>query len=127
LSELLSRPNVRDLYEGLRGLIAELIKALSPMAILITGSLARGEFVRGMSDIDLLVLIERAPSKQERFSLRNVGGVDVEIIVYGLGEAIRSAGEGNPLILDALRNGVVIYGHLTPGLEALRNPGRRTA
>lgn len=127
LGELLSRPNVGDLYEGLRDLLAELINALSPVAILVIGSLARGEFVRGMSDIDLLILIERAPGKQERFFLRNVRGVDVEIVVYGLGEAVRSAEEGNPLILDALRNGVVIYGHLTPELEALSGSARRTA
>ena len=46
------------------------------------------------------------------------------LLVNGLGKAIKSAREGN---LDALRNGVVVYGHLTPELEAFRSLTRRTA
>ena len=56
LRGLFDRPSTRDLVGGLARLIHELVLELRPLAILLAGSLARGEFVRGMSDIDLLVV-----------------------------------------------------------------------
>lgn len=126
LRRLLDRPNLEDLYEGLRNLVEELAASLDPVAVVVAGSLARGEFVRGMSDIDLLVLVRGAPSRHERFCLRNVEGVDVEITVYQVEEAVRSAEAGNFFILDALANGVVIRGRLPQSLvEAVRAARRR--
>jgi len=119
LRALLSRPNVRDLYDGLRDLLDKLIADLEPLALIIAGSLARGAFVRGMSDIDMLVITGEPPDKRARFVLKNVRGVDVEITVFGLEEAISSAEMGNFFILDALKNGVVIYGRIPPELRAL--------
>jgi len=119
LRALLSRPNVRDLYDGLRGLIDKLIADLEPLALIIAGSLAKRAFVRGMSDIDMLVITRGPPDKRARFVLKNVRGVDVEITVFGLEEAIGSAEMGNFFILDALKNGVVIYGRMPPELRAL--------
>ena len=123
MRELLSGPNVEDLYEGLRGLLEELIARLSPVAVLVAGSLARGEFVRGMSDIDILILVREAPSDEERFSLASVGGVDVEMAIYGVDEVLMMAREGSFFILDALENGAVIYGRLPEGLRAFRRTG----
>jgi len=74
LRALLSRPNVRDLYDGLRGLLDKLIADLEPLAVMIAGSLARGTFVRGMSDIDVLVIMRGPPDKRARFVLKNVRG-----------------------------------------------------
>ena len=109
MEKLLDKPATRDLLEGFSALVEELISSLRPLAILVAGSLARGRFVRGMSDIDLLVLTEEPPSKRDRFRLVNVGGVDVEITVLGFEEALRSAEEGNFFVRDALENGITIY------------------
>ena len=109
LRELLDRPATRDLADGLAELVRELVAELRPLAVLLAGSLARGEFVRGMSDVDLLVLVERPPGKWERFRLACVRGVDVQITVFGLREALESAAEGNFFVREALEEGIVLY------------------
>ena len=109
LRELLDKPSTRDLARGLAKLVHELVLGLRPLAILLAGSLARGEFVRGMSDIDLLVLVDRPPGKWERFRLAHVGGVDVEITVFGLEEALEAAAGGNFFVREALEKGLVLY------------------
>ncbi len=109
LRGLLDRPSTRDLVGGLARLIHELVLELRPLAILLAGSLARGEFVRGMSDIDLLILVERPPGKWERFRLARVKDVDVQITTFGLQEALKAAGEGNFFVREALEEGVVLY------------------
>ena len=67
----------------------------------------------------MLVITGKPPDKRARFVLKNVRGVDVEITAFGLEEAIGSAEMGNFFILDALKNGVVIYGRIPPELRAL--------
>ena len=119
LRELLNKPSTRDLTSGLAKLVHELVLGLRPLAILLAGSLARGELVRGMSDIDLLVLVDRPPGKWERFRLAHVGGVDVEITVFGLEEALEAAAGGNFFVREALEEGIVLYEAGGTGLSKL--------
>jgi len=116
---------VRDpeLLEGLCELLAELAGELRPLSIVVAGSLARGEFVRGMSDIDVLVIVESV-SDGERFRLRAVGSTDVEITVVGLGELVEAVRRGNQFYRRSLEEGVEVYGELLgPLRRALQLPG----
>ncbi|MCC6034089.1 MAG: hypothetical protein LM567_01115 [Desulfurococcaceae archaeon] len=53
---------------------------LRPLRIIITGSLGERKFVRGLSDIDILVITDYKPG-DKRFILTSVRDVDVEITV----------------------------------------------
>lgn len=104
-----------EICEGLCEVIAELIDALRPISVVVAGSLARGRFVRGMSDIDVLVIVEHV-SDEERFHLRAVGSTDVEITVVGLSELVQAVRAGNQFYRECLE-GLEVYGEL---LGALR-------
>jgi tRNA nucleotidyltransferase (CCA-adding enzyme) len=47
-----NNPSIMDLEKDLKMLINEIIEKIKPKAIILAGSLAKGKFVRGMSDID---------------------------------------------------------------------------
>ncbi len=55
-----------DLVPELEKVVEELVERYRPISIIVTGSLARQKFVRGMSDIDLLVVVEKSVGK-DRF------------------------------------------------------------
>lgn len=110
LRERLGNALRRELVEDLEKIVRELIERYRPVSIIIAGSLARGEFVEGLSDIDILVVIEGDPGK-DRFLLRAVGDVDVEITVVGLRELLEAIERGNEFYLQALR-GIEVYGDL---------------
>ena len=91
------------------------IRAFEPWCIIIHGSVARGDYVLGRSDVDVLVISD------------HFEGVDVrdrisELLPYGAGravffealgltreEALRMLEDLNLLMLDALHHGKVIY------------------
>ncbi len=91
------------------------IRAFEPWCIIIHGSVARGDYVLGRSDVDVLVISD------------HFEGVDVrdrigELLSYGAGravffealgftrkEALRMLEDLNLLMLDALHHGKVIY------------------
>ncbi|GAY26133.1 hypothetical protein ATG_13360 [Desulfurococcaceae archaeon AG1] len=109
LREILSKPGTQDLLDLLEELISELIRRFDPIAVIVAGSLARSRFVRGLSDIDILVITQHEPPKHERFLLRAVKDVDVEITVYSLDEVRLAIKQGNQFITDAIKNGIKIY------------------
>jgi predicted nucleotidyltransferase len=80
LREIFSSDNTRDLIEPLEQLLDRIIIELRPLRIIITGSLAERKFVRGLSDIDILVITDYKPGNK-RFILTSVRDVDVEITV----------------------------------------------
>lgn len=114
LQKVLSSPNVSDLLDPLVELLTKLIEEYNRkygvLTVLVTGSLAKGRFVRGLSDIDILVVTREAPAKEDRFLLDNVRGVDIEITLYSLDELRLSLAQGSYFIRDALESGVVVYG-----------------
>lgn len=109
LKEILREPNVTDLIPGIEKILREIIELYRPSEIILAGSLARGEFVRGLSDIDLLVIVEQDISDEKRFMLRSVNGVDVEITIVSRRELEQAISSGNSFYIDALKYGVKIY------------------
>ena len=77
------------------------------VAILVTGSVAKCEFVRGMSDIDILVIVNRSSLKSWITAIKDV---DVEITEIGIGEVLEAIRTGNNFVRRALEDGVVIKG-----------------
>lgn len=122
LAELVRGTSAEDLLDGLESVVRELVSRYEPLSVLVTGSLARREFVRGMSDIDVLVVTERRVAKRERFLLRAVRDVDVEVTVLSLDEVERAASSGNQFVIEAVERGVEVYGSAKPLL--LRTLGR---
>ena len=98
------------LAELLTKIIEEYDRKYGVLAVLVTGSLAKQRFVRGLSDIDILVVTREAPTKEDRFALDNVRGVDVEITLYSLDELRLSLARGSYFVRDAIESGVVVYG-----------------
>ncbi|MEM0027854.1 MAG: nucleotidyltransferase domain-containing protein [Ignisphaera sp.] len=73
------------------------------MKILLTGSIAEGKFVKGLSDIDVMVVVRDVDVVKDRFAIHRVKDVDVEITIVSekeLKEAIRS---GNQFYIRALK------------------------
>ncbi len=109
LRETLRGQHTRDLLEGLEKLLGELIEEYKPLSVLIAGSLAEGKFVRGLSDIDILAITVEKPGKHERFQLKAIKDVNVEIAVYSVEEVEQAAKTGNQFIAQALEKGVEVY------------------
>ena len=102
-----NNPSIMDLEKDLKMLINEIVEKIKPKAIILAGSLAKGKFVRGMSDIDILIIIENV---NYRTLLKAIKNVDVEIIMYTYDEIINSIRRGNQFIKDAINNGIPLIG-----------------
>jgi hypothetical protein len=109
LRGILRGTSAEDLEGPLEELIDELVAKLDPVAVVVAGSLAKGQFVRGLSDVDILVVVDRLVRSEERFSLAPLEGADAEITVVSLDELERAVRAGNQFYLDALRSGKVVY------------------
>jgi hypothetical protein len=115
LREILRGTSAEDLEGPLEELIGELVGKLDPVAVAVAGSLAKGRFVRGLSDVDILVVVDRPVRNEERFSLAPLGNADAEITVVSLDELERAVRAGNQFCLDALRSGKVVYARSVAG------------
>ncbi|ABL78733.1 nucleotidyltransferase domain-containing protein [Thermofilum pendens] len=109
LREVLRCGALEDLVPGLERVVDELVERYRPLEVIVAGSLARGEFVRGLSDVDILVVVEREVSDSERFALRSVGDVDVEVTVVSRRELEEAVAAGNPFYAEAFERGVRVY------------------
>ncbi len=112
LKEILARVNSLDLLDDLVSVLEDLVRSYRPLSIIVAGSLARGSFIRGLSDIDVLVIVGYSVDKFSRFLLRAVDEVDVEITVFSLEEVIECIERGNEFVIDALVHGCEVYGNL---------------
>lgn len=101
-----TNPPLKRLEEELHRLIQS-IDADEVSAIILTGSIAEGRYVHGLSDIDILVIKEEGPP---RHILTAVGNVDVEITYMGLAEALEAVKTGNTFIIQALEKGIYLKG-----------------
>ena len=109
LGEVLRGSSAEDLLEPLASLLEKLVAELRPVKVLVAGSLARGEFVRGLSDIDVLVVVDYEVPRDRRFTYTSVGGVDVEVTVVSGYELERAVREGREFYVDAVRHGVEVF------------------
>ncbi len=109
LREILKGTSAEDLEEPLEKLLRKLVERYEPLAVIVAGSLAKGRFVRGFSDIDILVVVDHPVRDEERFSLASLKDVDVEVTVVPREELERAVATGNEFYLDAVKSGKVIY------------------
>ena len=115
--ELLERARLLGLpyAEEVADFCSAIIEAFEPWCIIIHGSVARGDYVLGESDVDVLVI-------SDRFEGMDVRDRVSELLPYGAGravffealgftreEALRMLEDLNILMLDALYHGKVIY------------------
>ena len=115
--ELLERARLLGLpyAEEVADFCSAIIEAFEPWCIIIHGSVARGDYVLGESDVDVLVI-------SDRFEGMDVRDRVSELLPYGAGravffealgftreEALRMLEDLNLLMLDALYHGKVIY------------------
>ncbi len=112
LKEILRETNVGDVIQDLEKIIESLVEEYKPISIILTGSLARGRFVRGLSDIDILVITEHSVPDDKRFLLRAVKDIDVEVTVISLEELLSTIRNGNQFYVDAVMYGIEVYGDL---------------
>jgi len=108
LREVLSSDNTRDPIEPLEQLLDRIIMELRPLRIIITRSLAERKFVRGLSDIDILVITDYEPG-DKRFILTSVRDVDVEITVISTHELEKALQENREFYVNTLRQGIIVF------------------
>jgi len=104
--EVARRNNIKD-PDQLMQAINRAINGLNPIAAFIIGSMAHGEFVMGMSDIDLVVIVSGEPPFRARIIGSQLG--DVEIVIFTLDEFCKYHMDNN-MMLESLRTGIPIIG-----------------
>lgn len=101
----------REVVEQLIGQVARDMAKLDPVKVILFGSFARGDYHEA-SDIDLLVIKETDVPFLRR-GLEVLEAIDarvhIEPFVYTPQEVKQMVDDQNPLILDALSEGKVIY------------------
>lgn len=102
-----NNPSIIDLENDLKILVNEIIEKFKPRAIILAGSIARGKFIRGMSDIDMFLIVEKI---NYRTLLKAVKDVNVEITMYTYDEVLESIKRGNQFVKDAVENGILLFG-----------------
>jgi len=102
----------RSEREELRRAVEKIASALKTDAILLFGSRARGDY-KPWSDYDILVIADFEEKYLDRIGrileITKDLAVNVEPHPYTLEEAIEMLKKGNPIIVDALSEGVVLY------------------
>ena len=97
--------------------VAAIVQGYHPDRVILFGSLARGDSWDG-SDVDLLIVKSTATGRLlDRMDevLRHTSGrTHVEPLVYTEAELAQMVAQGNPLILQALKEGEVLYDRQQP-------------
>lgn len=98
--------------DELRRVASILVEKYKPIAIVLFGSRARGDF-KPWSDYDVLIIADFNKPYLERIGdiLATLPDVEppIEPHPYTLEEALKMLSKGNPIIVDALSEGVVLY------------------
>jgi predicted nucleotidyltransferase len=100
------------LGDELRSLTIDLISRHRPLSIVLAGSLAEGRWIKGLSDIDILIVAEgvRGSTSSGRFELRAIQGVDVNIAIYTPEEVVAGIKSLNFFIIEAIYHGIPLFG-----------------
>jgi predicted nucleotidyltransferase len=118
LDEVLVRVPSFESKEELEKLLLSLVQEYKPECVLLTGSLASGEWVSGKSDVDILVVVEEGKEPSTRFRLESLGKVDVNISVFSLGEILQGVRSLNFFFIEAVVSGIPLYGTLPDAILA---------
>ncbi len=106
----------------LKYVVKKLISNLNVKAVILFGSRARGDWTL-WSDYDLLIIADFSEKYIDRIKkvLEIIGDapLDIEPHPYTLQEAIEMLKKGNPIIVDALEEGKILY--LTEEVSTLIN------
>lgn len=96
----------------LENIVKNLVGKLNIKAVILFGSRARGDYMP-WSDYDLLIIGEFKENYLGRIKvlLELIGNVpvDIEPHPYTLKEAVEMLKKGNPMIVDALEYGKILY------------------
>ena len=96
----------------LAAVVERLVRSLNPVAVVLFGSRARGDW-GPWSDYDLLIIAEFEVPYLERIALilETIGDtrLPIEPHPYTLGEALEMLRRGSPTIVDAIEEGAVLY------------------
>ncbi len=112
LREVLKRNKLSDneILE-IEEIIEELITKYNPISIILAGSIARGKFIRNLSDIDILVIIDKKIRDKERFMLKAISNINIEITIVNIDELKEAIKRGNQFYKEAIK-GIEVYGNL---------------
>jgi uncharacterized protein len=91
--------------------LLQALQGYHPQRILLFGSVARGE-ADADSDLDVLVIKDTADpfvGRLEAMAKLCPLGVHADILVYTPHELRQMVDDGNPFILQALREGKIVY------------------
>ncbi len=106
--------------DWLRNVVKYLVETFRVKAVILFGSRARGDWIP-WSDYDLLIISDFKEKYLDRIKkvLEIIGNVPINIEPhpYRLCEALEMLKKGNPLIVDALEEGKILYS--TKDLEKL--------
>jgi len=90
----------------------EALKTLKPKLVILHGSIARKEFGLG-SDVDLIVVSDNLPDKiMDRIKLLyeiDETKAPLDIKGYKSEEIREMIKKGNPLIMDAMEDGIILF------------------
>ncbi|MEM1794571.1 MAG: nucleotidyltransferase domain-containing protein, partial [Desulfurococcaceae archaeon] len=99
-------------YEGLSEVIKRILSSFKAYAVILFGSRARGDY-KPWSDYDILIIADFRERYLDRIGnilelVSNIN-INVEPHPYTLNEAIEMLKKGNPIIVDALSEGIILY------------------
>lgn len=103
------------LTDSLNELLPVLVEEYDPEQVILFGSMARGR-VEEWSDLDLLIVKETDEpflDRSVRVALLCRAIVGVDYLVYTPAELAQMIERGNPFIVEALREGQVLYDRRT--------------
>ena len=100
-------------YDAIDVAVNNLVKKLSPKAVILFGSASDGT-ANDDSDIDLLVIMETDLNKSDRFVLARgaVGriGTPVDVLVYTPEEFVTESKKNGSFVKEVIETGRFVYG-----------------
>ncbi|MEM1742063.1 MAG: nucleotidyltransferase domain-containing protein [Desulfurococcaceae archaeon] len=102
----------RSDYEELIKIVEKILSSFKTYAVILFGSRARGDY-KPWSDYDILIIADFRDKYLDRIGnileLIDNTNLTIEPHPYTLKEAIEMLKKGNPIIVDAISEGIILY------------------
>ncbi|MEM1921304.1 MAG: nucleotidyltransferase domain-containing protein [Desulfurococcaceae archaeon] len=102
----------RSDYEELIKVVEKILSSFKTYAVILFGSRARGDY-KPWSDYDILIIADFRDKYLDRIGnileLIDNTNLTIEPHPYTLKEAIEMLKKGNPIIVDAISEGIILY------------------